>query len=141
MSMTTTIATLQAKNLAISGITTASVNWPSSLNTADLPLAITLPSIGSWSTAAIGLNRQDRTYRIIVYVEPLGQATIDERMDRVIPIIGLLGAAYLADLGVTADANIDQIQLPITDSGPVELLFGGNAYAGFEMQLTVTEKG
>lgn len=141
MSITTTIATLQAKHALITGITKAPTDWPSSLNTADLPLVITLPSAGSWTTAAIGLARQDRTYRIMVYVEPLGQRTVDERMDAVIPIIGRFGAAYLADLGIAADANIDQVQIPFTDTGPTVLEFGGIEYIGFEMQLTVTEKG
>ena len=141
MSITTTLATLQAKHLAIVGITTAPTNWPSSINTADLPMAITLPAEGTWTTAAIGLDRQDRTYRIMVYVEPLGQRTVDERMDAVIPLIGSLGAAYLGDLGIAADTNIDQVQLPITDSGPTVLTFAEIDYIGFEMRLTITEKG
>ena len=140
MSITTTIATLQAKNALITGVTTAPTKFPASINTADLPLVLVLPGEGSWGTQAIGLKRQDRIYRILVYVEAVGQATIDERMNDVIPLLQAFGAAYLSDISFLSDSNIDQVQIPFTDGGAVVLPYAGNDYTGFEMRVTITEK-
>jgi hypothetical protein len=140
MTVLTTIATLQAKHAAITGVKSAPTTYPGSINTASLPMVITIPGSGSWGSQAIGLQRQDRNYIVRIYVEPVGQATVDERMDDIIPLLQAFGDAYLSDIGFTGDANIDNLNIPFTDSGVTTLYFGETAYIGFELQVTITEK-
>ncbi|MCP4099149.1 MAG: hypothetical protein GY748_23245 [Planctomycetaceae bacterium] len=86
------------------------------------------------------MNRQDRVYRVLVFIEAVGQATVDQRMNEAIPILTLFGAEYLNDLGIVADDNIDHVRMPITDTGIISLPFGDIEYIGFEMRITITEK-
>jgi hypothetical protein len=139
MSISTVITALQAKNAAITGITSAPTAMPAALNTAAMPIALVFPGVAQWSSAAIGLNEVVRTYIVRVYVEPVGQGQgVDEGFQAAAPIMDAIGTAYLAD--PTLGGAITHFN-SISDMGlDGVLMFAGNTYRGFEFQVSVTSK-
>jgi hypothetical protein len=136
MSIKTQIAALQALHRTVSGIKTASTSYPSQLTSAALPLVLVVPNRGIWQQVTIGdLRRQDRTYRVQVFVAPVATAN-DKAVQDAIDLLQAFGDLYLG--AITLDSSNEQVTLegPITDTGLVELQWGGIAYHGFEFQVS-----
>lgn len=156
MAIATTIDLIQGVNRAISGVRTcpALSRYPLKADTADLPLVLTLPAEGTFHHEGIGggLKRQDRVYRIIVFVEPIGQNQFPVRaydtavllqafIDRWLTVSTETGLPVaLADpptYQVTVEASISN---PHSDTGiDPNLTIGGVPYHGFTISLRVRE--
>lgn len=149
-----TIDLLQQVNASIVGVARAPLlaSMPTQINTADLPFALTWPSQGSFHSKGVQGSpyRQDRSYRVIVFVEPTGQSILPARAVAAATLLQRFIETYLT-VEVIALADPDdngsyQVTLqpspnaPITDSGlRTDLLFGGVPYHGFEITVPVRE--
>lgn len=153
MALATTIDLIQTM-IRTGGTTARKVpalaSYPLKADTADLPLILTVPADATWSTKGVegALRREDRTYRILCFYEPLGQSELPTR---------LLGAATLLqqvkdiilDTPALADpVNYGEYQVtleqsaenPHQDDGitPNQQI-GGVVYHGFEVRVRVRE--
>lgn len=143
MSIATTVTKLQALHLTVSGIKSAPTTMPSSLNTAVMPIALTWPAESKWKLQALDLNRQDRTYLVRVYVQPVAQglAGIDDGYQKCVTLLEAFGQKYLNDMSL--GGAVDHIA-SIADSGVIggsqELIGSKVEYWGFVFTLTITEK-
>jgi hypothetical protein len=144
MSVSTTITALQTLHNNINGIKAAPTAMPSVLNTSELPIALVWPGDADWRAQAIDLlKRQERTYIVRVYVQPIARevAGIDKGYQRCITLLQLFGAAYVGD--ITLSGDVDHIT-SITDSGVsgggFELTWGDVGYWGFVYRLRIVEK-
>jgi len=143
VSVLTTIAALQSVHAGVSGIASAPTAMPSNLDQATLPVALVWPGEATWQMQAIGLQRQERTYIVRVFVAPVAQgiAGPDEGYQECAALVQRIGAAYLDDL--TLGGTVDQIT-EIRDSGVsgggFELLWGNVPYWGISYRVTVVEK-
>ena len=155
MSGTTTMNLLQSINATFAGIRTAPQvsAYPTALNTAALPMALTWPSDATWQRkGGFGaLNREDRTYRILVFVEPLGQSDIPTRIGVAATLMATMIEGYLfrttsriglalPDSPTEGTHQIVIAEGPHSDGGLVSnLQFGQVAYHGFELRVRVRE--
>ena len=143
MSVSTTIAALQAKHIAITGINSAPTSMPGNLDQVTLPVALVWPGEATWDMQAIGLKRQERTYIVRVFAQPVAQGVAgpDEGYQICVALLDDFGAAYLGDL--TLGDAVDQIRA-IRDSGVsgggFDLSWGQVLYWGFVYRVTVVEK-
>ena len=144
MSITTTIAAIQTKNAAVTGMTSAPTAMPSALNGTLLPIALVWPGPATWNIAAMGLQRQEREYIVRVYVQPVGQgiAGPDAGYTACLALLEAVGQEYLKDI-TFGSANIDTT-LEMTDSGVLgggpEMTWAEIGYWGFTYRLRIVEK-
>ena len=147
MSVSATVTGIQAVNAAVTGVTSAPTAMPASLNTASLPLAITIPGAGEWENLSSGMGYQFRTYIVRFYVAPIARdIPADGGFQDACTLIQAVGDAYLADTtfgGVVNTVRQGGPQPPITDSGVVaNMTWGGiqdTPYWGFEFQIVTKE--
>jgi len=149
MSVSATVTGIQAVNAAITGVTSAPTTLPSSLNTAMLPCAITIPGPCEWANESDGMGKQFRTYFVRFYVKPIAQdITADGGFQDCLTLLQAVGAAYMADTTfggvVTTVRGSDGPQPAITDGGVRgDMTYGGapesTAYHGFEFQIVTKE--
>lgn len=153
MSISSMVSLLQTKHAAVSGVHKAPTSLKDiprgEINPADMPYVITIPAEGSWRQESLNaLNRQDRNFRVIVIVAPVGQGYGTEWIESISTLIQAFGNMYLtrstqalqgSNPQITIKASIDA---PIIDSGyDSELIFNDTAYRGFEFTVGVYEKG
>jgi hypothetical protein len=139
MTIATTIAALQALHITVTGVVTAPTVTPASINTADLPLVLTIPGAATWEQEYAGGHEQTREYVVRLYVGPVGQDTVDEAFDAAVPIIQAIGTAYQDNPTLTG--AVSHIDTGFTDTGlDGQLMFAGQAYRGCEFRVKVTEK-
>lgn len=143
MSVSATVTALQTLHATISGVKSAPAHMPSNLNTTLLPIALVWPGEAEWRLAAMGLKRQERTYIVRVFVQPVAQnvAGPDAGYDACVTLLELFGQAYQDNL--TLAGAVDQIAA-VRDSGisggAMELTWSGVPYWGFVYRVTVVEK-
>lgn len=124
--------------------------YPLKADTADLPLVLTAPAEGTWHTKGLGgaLRREDRTYRIIVFVEPLGQSELPARLLAAMTLLQEIKDLILATPALADPTNYGDYQVtleqseerPHADSGIIpSLQMGGVAYHGFTIDVRVRE--
>lgn len=143
---------LQTKHAAVSGVRkapTSMKDYPrGEVNPSDMPYVVTIPGEGSWRQESLNaLNRQDRNFRVMVIVAPVGQGYGTEFIESVSTLIQAFGDMYLTRQTQLLQASPSQITLkasidaPILDSGyDEELVFNDTAYRGFEFTVGVYEK-
>lgn len=140
MTVAATVTALQTIHAAISGVNTAPPAMPSNLNTATMPIVLTMPGPGTWRPQAIDLLiRCERTYTVRCYVGPVGQdkAGPENAIAAISPMLDAFGQAYLAD--ITLGGAVDTIT-SITDTGVTTLQWAGIDHWGFEFSLNIVEK-
>ena len=143
MTVSATVTALQTLHASISGVAEAPTAMPSNPDQVRLPCALVWPADAEWHMQAIGLKRQERTYIVRVFVQPVakGIAGPDEGYQACITLLEDFGAAYLAD--ITLGSAVDNIRA-ISDSGVsgggFELVWGNVPYWGFVYRVTVVEK-
>lgn len=137
LSMYTKIQTMVSQTT--SAITAPSA-MPTQLNTAHMPIALTFPAEADWELQAISYKRQNRTFKIRVYVKPvaLGKG-VDEGYQAVMPVLQAVGNKFLSSSGLSLENTVDHID-SIRDTGVGVLAFGETTYHGFEFSFTVVEK-
>lgn len=148
MSVLTTIAALQALHASVDGVTTAPTEYPSALNTADMPIVLVLPAEGTADLEAIGARkRHDGIYRAFVYIAPIAQGTpVNEGMQTGILLLQALLDLYLDATNVQLTSSPSQAIIragaasPIRHSPIATLPFGELAYRGFTVDIGVMEK-
>lgn len=143
MSITTMISALQTVHKTITGVTSAPTAMPSNLNTAVQPIVLVWPGEATWAPQALGYDRQDRTYEVRCYVQPVGQdkAGPENGYAACITLLQRFGEKYLDDLtlGGVADHIASMTDSGVLGGGP-EMTFAGVAYWGFVFRLTIVEK-
>ena len=143
MSVVATIAALQTAHAAITGVGSAPTAMPSNIDQVTLPSALVWPGEATWQMQAIGLKRQERTYIVRVFVQPVAQdvAGPDAGYQACAGLLELFGRAYLTD--ITLAGAVDHIT-GLRDSGVsgggFELMWGQVPYWGFVYRVTVVEK-
>lgn len=143
MTIATVHAAFQTKLLAVDGITTAPTRQPASIQSVDLPMAITRPGICSWSQGSYGKKQQIRNWEVTVYVQAIYQGQpIEQGYAATLPILEAVGEGFLDD--PTLGDVVDTLQIQedeMTDSGVLgDLLFGEVFYHGFTMTIPVKER-
>lgn len=144
MSIYTTWEKLNTLHATVSGVVKVSTSFPDTINSADMPLVMTIPGSAEWNPHAVGgpmggLNRQKRTYTVRCYIKPEAQdISPDPWIQKAMVLIQRFGAAYLDHWSL--DGVIDQFD-SVADSGLRDNLPGGSAaYCGFEFTLVTVEK-
>lgn len=142
MSVKAPISLIQDINRKIQGIEKAPVNYPRSLDTGNLPIALCFPGAGTVNGNR-ALRVQERQYLIDVYVDPVNQGIFDEPLQTTMDLIDRFVEAWsdlandeedwTLDYGTDSGFRIDlDRNKPITDSGwrmdlqwkPEEYYFG-----------------
>lgn len=142
---------LQGLNATITGVKAPlSSRYPTSIDTATMPFAMTWPGAGeSWQKGA-GYSQGKRTFRVIVFLDPVAQNDI--------PVHAVQGALLLqkfvnlyirstntplfnpGPFQATIESGPDGAH--ITDGGVVpSLQFRGVPWNGFELQIPVRWQG
>lgn len=141
---------LQAQNRSISGVKKAPdmSAYPTQINTVDLPYILTWPGPGSWSQKGHGRGQDSRTFRILAFVQPLGQNDAPTRLVQATQLLEAMRDHYvdpnviaLGDPGSNAGYQFtveSRDGNPQSDDGiSVDLSYGGVVYLGFEIRLRV----
>ncbi len=143
MSVATTIAALQAIHAAITGVASAPTDMPASLEQVKRPTVLIWPGEATWNLQAVDYKRQQRTYEVRCYVQPIAQgiAGIDAGYDACVALIERFGRAYLADvtLGGAVDTIVSIVDRGVSGGG-YELQWAQVPWWGFIYQITVVEK-
>lgn len=147
MSVDATITALQALNATITGVTWAPDKYPRSIPSSQLPVVLVLPGEGSWDgTQNVG-RRQFRTYRHMVYVQPVSQDLTTKTLETVRKLLQAFGEAYtdvdniiLTTTDTSKTVSVISNPQDITDTGLASLEFAGNLYHGFEFRTRIFEK-
>lgn len=151
MSIPATIDLIQTVNRGVAGVRLAPAlaAYPLKADTADLPLVLTWPSEGTWQSELGGSKRrQDRTYRVICFLEPLGQSELPKRLDNAAMLLQAMIETWLepytAALASPVNAGDKQVTVAIgqalEDTGITPTLtIGGVPHFGFELRLRVRE--
>ena len=96
MAIADVIAALQTVHAGIAGVVSAPTQYPTALNTNDLPMILVFPGQGSSSQEAMNsLRRQDRTYLVRCYVDPVAQGIRDENVQLAIALLQRCIEAYI----------------------------------------------
>ncbi len=148
MTITDVIRILQEKHAAVEGIKQAPIAYPGSLP--ETPMALTYPDEGTWvqdtfANPGHSWGITSRTYVVQVYVEPVGQGTVDSGLQECIALIERFGLLYLelSNNGLTIeDWPVLQIgaDSPARDTGIRTLEYEGNVYRGFQLTVTVQDE-
>jgi len=140
-SFATVISAIQTVNAAITGVTSAPTTVPASLNTADLPCAITTVGSLRGYQQAVGMPRVDVTYEVRVYVAPVAQGEgVDEKYQDMLTLLKRFMDAYHTQqkAGGFFSDNVEQFHEFSADAYP--LTFADTLYHGFTIRLTVVQK-
>jgi len=156
MTIALTITAFQTLNATISGVTTAPTAYPTTINTADLPLVITWPGPAETYLEGLGYNVVQRRYRVSCYVDAIEQGLgINEAWQSVITILQAFHTAYLASTnnplvnnGTYQSSIRNSEETPIPDGGleviayppPATGQAGYPHYYGFQMEVLVKEE-
>jgi hypothetical protein len=145
-----TIEKMQELNAGVDGINTAPAKYPGSLNTAQLPMALTWARDSNISHATAGdLYRIDREFEIEVYVDPVGQGDgIDGPIQKCYQIIEEMTETYVDPNNVILYSTAPQLWIQtggddISDGGHEILTYppgGTEQYHGFSFTVRVTGK-
>lgn len=153
MALATTIDLIQTlirTNVSAARKVPALSAYPLKADTADLPLILTVPGEATWHTKGLegALRREDRTYRIVCFYEPLGQSELPTRMlgaaqllqtvkDLILATPSLADPVSYGDYQVTLEQSEDN---PHQDDGitPNQAIGGAN-YHGWEIRVRVRE--
>lgn len=121
----------------VTGIVSAPAKMPASINTAQLPIALTLAGPGRWMQGSIGLKQQIRNMIVRVYVQPVAQnVPAEEGYGACEPILEAVGAAFLDDPTLSDVVSALQVQEnEMTDTGIIVLAYGDVDYHGFEITV------
>lgn len=153
MAVSTTINLIQTliRTGGTSAVTVPALSaYPLKADTADLPLVLTVPGEATWHTKGLGgaLRREDRTYRVVAFVEPLGQGELPTRLLAAATLLQELKDLFLGTPALSDPTNYGDYQVTIEqsearphgDSGIVpSLTIGGAAFHGFTIDLRVRE--
>ena len=141
---------LQAQNRSIAGVRRAPdmSAYPTQINTADLPYVLTWPGPGSWYQKGHGRGLDSRTFRILAFVQPLGQNDAPTRLVQATQLLERMRDHYVTPsviaLGDPGQNGGYQFTVESRDGNPqaddgisADLSYGGVVYLGFEIKLTV----
>lgn len=121
--------------------------YPTSLDTAALPMLLTWPADGSWYLKGDGFAEDTRTMTVTGYLAPLGQDDIPSRVLDSVRMLGALRNLWLSRASIaliSPDDNPGGYQTTIESAhglghsdggvmtGPV---FGGTRYEGFVLRV------
>ena len=130
---------IQTHVKTLSGIRRSETVMPDTINTADLPLAVTYTGRGVWTGLTFGEhgNQQTRTYVVRVYVEPIGQGVTDERYTAAEELMQTVAKSFQS-------ASVSGVWkfTEITDSGVMadgRLAWANVPYVGFEVTIKAVQ--
>lgn len=136
MSATTIIAALQAKNLAVSGVTSAPTALPGSLSGVRLPVSLIVPGPAQHHPTRVGATHTVREYQMRFYVTPIAQGEgYHGGHTSLVTVLDAVVAAYIATPSVTGG----RMQQRFSDTGHEIMEYAGIAYHGFTVTVTIEE--
>lgn len=137
--ITDTIYELQTIHRNISGIKTAPLvlgDYPPQIRTAQLPIVLTVPADSTWSMRThSGDYDEIRSYRVMVYVDPVAQGKPFEYAETALGLIEIFGIVYLKNYKLATNKYIDISN--IQDTGLQVKGYAGIDYHGFEYNLSI----
>lgn len=137
----TVIAAIQAVNAGISGVASAPTEVPAALNTAELPLALTVVEGFTGSHQAIGMPRLDVVYLVRVFVKPLAQGEgLHEGYTAAQALLQSFVAAYHTQQQAGGFFGGKVEQFSAFDGAMAVLNWAGVDYHGFTVRLRVVQK-
>jgi len=150
MSSTQTRKEIQAINRGIAGITDAPDEFPVSIPTANLPLALTYlgPGVTRWEAHGGTLITRERTFLVRVYVVDVEQGLgITDGMEAAEQLLDTFLDTWqkIGELDNGGDVRITieggrVVGIGIRDSGVVhDMVYAGQTFRGFEAQITIIE--
>jgi hypothetical protein len=117
MSISNTIQLLQAKHAKLAGVKRAPVIYPSTINSADLPLAITVCGPGWCQTETIGSLKERRDdFVVTVLAQSVALSNDDAGIQKAHELLDAFCEAY-SDANWYALANSPQTYI-LTGAGP-----------------------
>ena|SRR3569832_1544972 len=138
---------LQAYNRAVAGVQFAPnlANYPTALDTLNLPTVLVWPSDGRWYVKGGAARQSMRTWLVLCYLQPLAQNDIPSNAVDAVGLLDRLINAYLnvnhipianpPPYQLTVESSID---LQHSDGGIVpDLQFGGKPFYGFRLRINV----
>lgn len=151
MSIAAIIQAFQTRHAAISGVTSAPIQYPTGINTTDLPLILTDAGRGrtEWESHGGDYTREVRVYRVRCFCLPggLGEG-IDQGKQQAITILDALLANYRSNPVLTTTAAIliearGMHAHGVEDTGVVGTMKYTDPetqYYGFELSVSVEER-
>ncbi len=157
MTIAATIDAIQTAVVAVSGITTAPAHsaYPESVESLDMPVAITWPAGGEAWHKGPGYDIHKSIYEVAVYIKPVEEgAGIFEAWNSVIDLFQLVLDALLdKDINNLVDGTYTSYVTPSADTplthGGLEIIAyppaatgveGYRHYYGFRVQVPVNEQ-
>ena len=140
MSVETVKARLATIQAGITGVRRAYAEVPNSITAADMPLFVTLtgPANHDWQALGSDQDKEQRTYRMRLFVMPLGQGYPGEGENAAEPFFTRVRDTFSARPGLEGLTGVQSATL-IGDSGLVVLDFQEQQYWGIEFELQVVE--
>ncbi len=134
MTITTVIAALQSINAAVTDVDNAPTDYPSKIESADLPMVITWP--GPAETTKPSGKESQRTYQMTVYIKPHNQGRgIAEGWNEAKTMMQSLIDAY-ADVDNVLLVNDGTYQASIRSDAAAPITDGGFELLAYPPSLT-----
>ena len=142
MSLATILAEMKSINSGIAGVTTSFdiTDVPTSLNTADLPAVLVLPSPTELTTFTLIASRRTTFHQIVlrIYVKPVAQGTIAQNLTAIEPFIERVVDRYSQAVALDSLAGVQKHDISGYRIGVLPD-FAGVDYAGIEFPFMVRE--
>lgn len=110
---------------------------PSSVQTADLPCAYIVQGAAAITQHASGWRRQERTYTVVLVIEPSGQERWQAKFANAVSVYEAVMNALTNDWSL--NNTVDHIER-ITDAGVQVVTVAGVEHLGYEIQVTTVLK-
>lgn len=139
---------MQAVNRGVTGVVSAPNldAYPTSIDTASLPFVLTWPGPGSFYAKGGGYKVDDRTFRVLCFLQPLAQDDLPSNAVNAVQLLQAMRETYIENTTIALadpDTN-DGYQIVVTsstdnpqsDNGITPgLQFRGVPFIGFELQI------
>lgn len=148
MSISTTIAALQALHAEVAGVQSAPLAYPASMVPSELPcvLVYTGPGVMEWESHGGDLVLDGQTYLCRWFIQSVAVGSVDEGMQQAIVMLDRAKTLYRVTdrLSNTAEVvmSAGDGQQAIRNSGVRSDLVYGDAgpFRGFEVQVSIVER-
>jgi len=144
LDISNSISMLQTLHGGITGVKNAPVVYKGSINTAQLPLVITWPSVAETTFQTFKAYQSLRQYSVRCYVEAVGQSNIDRPTQTAIDLLERFLDTYMNNStlsdGTTIIQSVDDTGVFAGATTGEELVYSGNFYVGFVCRVLLLEQ-
>ncbi len=139
MDPSATYEALQEKHEAITGVKSAPTDRPATLAPAQLPCVLVWLGPATWETLSSDYEEQSREWIVRYYHAPLAQGQWFGNVNLIADVLPLFLRAYRDDPSL--GGAVDRITSVRDNGDDGVLVYAGTPYAGFELRVTIYEKG